>query len=98
MNIHILFIQRKEPYPGAYAPEVLLAWDGGSVEANPDEFAEACAIALKDAKDAAADPRPTMVGDIIAHEIILIEVNQDAIRKRLIGQMTTKGLIVPKTE
>ena len=40
MNVETIWITRYSDDPGP--PELLVAWDEYSVEANPDGFAEAC--------------------------------------------------------
>jgi hypothetical protein len=42
MQLHILFGQRKENYPGEFAPEPLLTWSEHEVEDNPDRFRREC--------------------------------------------------------
>lgn len=38
MDLHVLFMQRKERYEGEYGPEVLTAWDEYCVYENPEGF------------------------------------------------------------
>ena len=83
MNLHILFIQRKERHPGEHAPEARIVWDEFSVEENPDGFEEACAKDLKE-----------IGNDIQAHRVIQVAVGQDEIRKLLLDAPTVEGKIV----
>lgn len=82
MNLHILFIQRKESYHEQYAPEALVVWDEYSMEANPEGFEEACEKALKDAGD-----------EVMASTVVVVSVNQAAIRERLVGHLKLDGKI-----
>lgn len=76
MNLHVLFIQRKEDYDGQLAPEALLVWDEFAVEENPSEFEKQIEKTLDDAgRD-----------DIVSYKILLIAVDQDKIRKKLLSQ------------
>jgi hypothetical protein len=85
MDLHVLFIQRREEYPDEHAPEALLVWDEYAVEGDGQAFDLACEKALADAGD-----------DVIASAVIEITVDQDAIRERLVGSLKLKGTIKPE--
>lgn len=82
MNLHVLFIQRAEGYPGEHAPEARIVWDEFSVDENPDGFDEAIANELDEVPDA------------VAHRVVCIAVDQDAIRELLLGTPTIAGRLV----
>ncbi len=73
MDLHILFIQRKEEYPEQFAPEALVVWDEYCVEENPEGFEAACAEAIKSVGD-----------DLLAHKVVRFRVSQPKIRELLL--------------
>jgi hypothetical protein len=83
MDIHILFIQRKESYEGEYAPEALVVWDEFAMEENPEGFDEACAKELKAHGD-----------QVQAHRVFRFHVDGDVIRKKLIGTPTLEATLL----
>jgi hypothetical protein len=83
MDLFILFIQRKESYPGQYAPEALVVWDEHAMAENPEGFEEACAEELKAHGD-----------EVMAHKVVRVRVDGDRIRKLLIGSPLLQGEIV----
>ena len=82
MRLSILFGQRKEHYEGEYAPEALLVWDEYARDENPEDFDEA----LEKAKAEQGD-------GMQAFKVIDIEVDQDKIRKLLVGAPVLQGTI-----
>lgn len=85
MNLHVLFIQRKENYEGQYAPEALVVCDEYTMEENPQVFEKECAEAL--AKQ----------GGVVASKVILVAVDQAEIRRQLLGIPKVKGTVVEPT-
>lgn len=85
--VRALFVQRKEPYPGAYAPELALAWDDGCVDENPGGFAQDIDKCLKSFED-----------EIESHALITIKVDMDEIYKHLRPEGTIEGEILPSKE
>lgn len=83
MDLHILFIQRKEEYEGQFAPEALVVWDENCIDENPEGFEKACAEAIKD-----------VGSDLWASKVIRINVSGDKIRKLLVGVPVLDGAIV----
>lgn len=47
MKVHILYAQRKEGYPGEYAPEALAVIDENGMSDNPEYMAEERDAAIK---------------------------------------------------
>ncbi len=82
MNLVMLFGQREENYEGQYAPEPLECWSEFEVDENPKGFEEACECIQISSKD-----------EFTAIKVINIEVDQDQIRKLLIGTPTLKGKV-----
>lgn len=70
MKIHTLIAQRKGNYPGQYAPEVLAAIDENGTDINPEFIS-----------DAYGENKES--GDFSSLAIIVIEVPDDEIDKRL---------------
>jgi hypothetical protein len=83
MDLHILFIQRKEQYSEQFAPEALVVWDENSLDENPEGFEEACEKAIKE-----------VGSELWASKVIRIRVSGDAIRKELVGSPVFPGTIV----
>lgn len=54
MDLHVLFMQRKERYEGEYGPEAILCWDEYCVNENPDGFDQAVEKAKRDYHDDSA--------------------------------------------
>lgn len=50
MKVHILYAQRKESYPGEYAPEAIAVIDEVGMSDNPDYMAEQKEAAIKTAE------------------------------------------------
>lgn len=84
MKLHVLFIQRKESYPGQYAPEARIVWDEYSRDENPEGFDEAVE------KDLAEVGRSSIIG----HKVIAVEVPQDEIRSKILDTPVVEGQIV----
>lgn len=80
MDLHILFIQRKETYPMEYAPEALVVWDEYAMEENPEGFEELCAKSLKEHGD-----------QVAAHRVVRLRVDQAKIRELLLGTPLVKA-------
>ena len=86
MILKVLFVQRKESYPGQYAPEAVAITDEFSEEENPRCFDEECIAALTNLAD-----------EICGHAVVEIEVDQDAIRRaceprpRVVGKVAGTG-------
>jgi len=38
MDLHVLFMQRKERYEGEFGPEALVCWDEYTIHENPEGF------------------------------------------------------------
>ncbi len=70
MELHVLFIQRKESYHEEHAPEALVIADEYTMDENPEWFEKRCEEELKSTGD-----------DILGHAVVIIEVDQDIIRK-----------------
>lgn len=83
MDLHILFIQRKEEYPLEYAPEALVVWDEYAMDENPEGFDEACAKALKEHGD-----------QVVAHKVIRFRVDQEKVRKLLLGTPVIEAKLI----
>lgn len=54
MDLHVLFMQRKERYEGQYGPEALVCWDEYCIDENPEGFEAAVAQQKRLSKDDAA--------------------------------------------
>lgn len=83
MDLYILFGQRKEAYEGEFGPEALLCWEEFSVDENPSGWDEAL-----------AETRKKYEADMAAMRVMKIRVDQDKIRKLLIGTPQLNGVIV----
>jgi hypothetical protein len=83
MDLHILFIQRKESYPGECAPEALVVWDEYSVDENPEGFENAIKLSLAG-----------QGSDVAAHRVIRVRVDQERIHKLLVKVPTVDGSII----
>jgi hypothetical protein len=83
MDLHILFIQRKEEYDGQFAPEALVVWDENCIEENPEGFELACNTAIKE-----------IGSELWASKVIRVNVNGDKIRKLLVGVPLIEGAIL----
>lgn len=70
MKVYVLFGQRKESYPGQYAPEVLASIDEFGNDENPDYM-------IDEEKKAVA------TGEFESVVVIPLEVNQAQIMARL---------------
>ncbi len=73
MKLYVMFGQRKESYPGEYAPEALLCWDEFCVDENPQGFEDACAAAEQEATK----------NDIVRTKIMAINVDGHKISRLL---------------
>lgn len=78
MTLKVLFIQRKEQYEGQHAPEVFAAVDEYSYEEKHHWFLE---------KIGNADNEKVR-GEFEGIAVIDIEVDQDEIRRRCLGQLS----------
>ena len=85
MYLHILFGQRKESYPGEYAPEALLCWTEYDIEENPTGFDIDVKFAEKEA----------LRNGFVATKVIRVNVSQAGIRALLLESVTVKGEIDP---
>jgi hypothetical protein len=85
MDLHILFIQRKEDYAEQYAPEALVVWDEHSLDENPEGFEDACKKAIADVGN-----------ELWASKVVRIRVDGNKIRKLLVGTPVVDGNIVPE--
>lgn len=68
MQVRLLFGQRKEQYPGEYAPELMEAWDEYTLDDNWEGWEEAKAAAIASWGD-----------DLVAAREIVINIADDAI-------------------
>ena len=74
MDLHILFMQRKERFEGQFGPEALVCWDEYTRDENPDGFGEACDKAIQAHK-----------GEAAGFALLRVAVNGTEIRKRCLG-------------
>lgn len=71
MHLHVWFIQRKERYPGQYAPEARLVADEFTMEESPEYLSEAI------------EKEKKLIGDDIAGDaVVVLDVHQQSIRNR----------------
>lgn len=75
MDLHVLFMQRKERYEEEFGPEVLVAWDEYCVNENPDGFWEEVDTAKKKHEECSA-----------GFALIKVTVDGDAVRKMCLQQ------------
>lgn len=75
MDLHVLFMQRKERYEGEFGPEALLAWDEYTIDENPPGFHEA----VEKAKAAHADCSAGFA-------LIKISIDGDKVRQMCLQQ------------
>lgn len=81
MLLHILFVQRKEDYPGEYVPEALEVVDEYAMAESPEWMEEK----VKAAK---------ATGEYAAVKVMEIEVSQDAVRSALIDAPRLDGTLI----
>lgn len=86
MQLHVLFIQRTEDYPGQHAPEARLVWDEYSVDENPEGFEEAIASDLAKCGD-----------DVEFSRVITLEVDHGQIREILCGTPKISARVIADT-
>jgi len=82
MKIHVLFGVRKEAYEGQYGTEVRLAWDEYCIEENPEGWDEA----VEKERQAIGD-------DMQAMRVVVLDVNENEIRKLIIGTPVVEAKI-----
>jgi hypothetical protein len=75
MDLHVLFMQRKERYEGEFGPEALTVWDEFSVDENPEGFDEDVEAQKKDHAEAAA-----------GFALVKITIDGDKVRKMCLQQ------------
>lgn len=85
MEIHILFMQRKEGYKGEFGPEALIAWDEYSVHENPSGF-----------DDAVENAKLLQANQSAGFALVKVSIDGDKVRKmclpaehRLEGEVTS---------
>lgn len=82
MDLHVLFIQAKESYPGQFAPEAALVIDEYSLAEDPEGF------------EGQVEAMLASYGDVAAHAVVRIRVDQDKIRE-LLDKPVVDGEIHP---
>jgi hypothetical protein len=83
VKIYALFMQRKEPYEGAYGPELLTAWDEFSADDNRVGFKEDC------------DRQLAMVGDEAeSHAVVIIDIPLAEVMKVLRPDAVIQGTVL----
>ena len=73
--IYVLFMQRRESYPGQYGPEVVCAIDEFCLDENPEGWEKQVEKGKKDNESDAA-----------GFAMVKIEVDQAKIRRRRLGE------------
>lgn len=81
MDLLILFGQRKESYAGEYAPEPLACWSEYERDENPEGYAADIERKQAEAK----------VSGFISTRVVVVSVDQDAIRDYLVGHLHLKA-------
>lgn len=84
MELHILFGQRKESYPGEYGPEVLVCWDEFCIDENPEGFHEAVEKARKEYESSFTSMR-----------VVVVKVDGSKIKQLLNETPAVNGEIQP---
>lgn len=85
VNLHVYFIQRKESYPGQYAPEAMAIADEYTMDENP-EYLEEQILGVKNSVG---------MGAIAGDAVVVIKVDQDTIRRRCFpSEGAIKGEVV----
>jgi hypothetical protein len=82
MDLYVLFGMRLESYGGEYAPEVLVCWEGASVDENAEGFEAACDEARK--KHGA---------EMVVTRVIKIAVDGEKIYRLLTSTPTVTGTV-----
>lgn len=83
MKIHVLFMQRKEGYPGEFGPEAVAAIDEFTLDENPAAWNAEMNLQREKNKQSA-----------VGFAEVQIRVDQDEIRRRCLGiTLALKGQI-----